>query len=204
MEGAAGCAVCEAMLPDALEGTLTPAARSAFDKHVAGCVTCSRELDEAQRGAAWLALLKTQAPEPPAGLLAKILAETSGAATQPVMYAESAPALAQPKPRMTQHWGSHLAAARMKLSDAFRFNLANNIFQPRLAMTAAMAFFSLALTMNLAGVRLTDIRAANFTPSGLQRTFADLSASATRNFQNSRVVYQVESRVSDLRGPDAQ
>ena len=30
--------------------------------------------------------------------------------------------------------------------------------EPRLLMTAAMAFFSIALTLNLTGVRLTDLR----------------------------------------------
>jgi hypothetical protein len=70
-------------------------------------------------------------------------------------------------------------------------------------MTAAMAFFSIALTLNLAGVRLNNIRTASFTPSGLQRTFADADASVTRTFQNNRVVYQMESKVSELRSDDA-
>lgn len=70
-------------------------------------------------------------------------------------------------------------------------------------MTAAMAFFSIALTLNLTGVRLRDLRASDFTPAGISRTVADASASATRSFQNMRVVYQLESRVSELRSDDA-
>jgi hypothetical protein len=77
------------------------------------------------------------------------------------------------------------------------------MFQPRVAMTAAMAFFSIALTLNLTGVRLRDVRASNFTPSALRRTVADVDASATRRFQNNREVYQVESRLSELRSDDA-
>ncbi len=65
-------------------------------------------------------------------------------------------------------------------------------------MTAAMAFFSIALTLNLTGVRLRDLRASNFTPSAIKRTVADIDASATRTFQNNRAVYQVESRLSEL------
>ena len=76
------CLVCEAMCPDAVDGTLTVAERIAFDKHVAACAHCAQELEEAQRGAAWLGLLKSRTPEPPATLLARILAETTGAATQ--------------------------------------------------------------------------------------------------------------------------
>jgi hypothetical protein len=69
-------------------------------------------------------------------------------------------------------------------------------------MTAAMAFFSIALTLNLTGVRLRDLRASNFTPSALKRTVADMNASATRKFENNRAVYQVESRLSELHNDD--
>jgi hypothetical protein len=100
-------------------------------------------------------------------------------------------------------WGARLAAARMKLAEVFSVDRASAIFQPRLAMTAAMAFFSLALTLNLLGVRLSDVRAANFTPSALRRTVADTRASVSRTFQNNPMVYRVESRVSELRSDDA-
>jgi anti-sigma factor RsiW len=204
-----GCAVCEAMLPEAVDGTLTEAEQQAFDRHVASCVQCAKELAEAQRGAAWLSMLKTKAPEPPAGLLERILAETSGLAVPAAVLAEEPEAIydwsARPVPvAPAGGWSSRWAAARMKLTDMLSFDAASNIFQPRLAMTAAMAFFSIALTLNLAGVRLRDLRAANFGPSGVKRTFADLGASASRQFENSRVVYQVESRVSELRSDDAR
>jgi len=211
-----GCAVCEAMLPEAVDGTLTEAEQQAFDRHVAGCARCSLELAEAQRGAAWLSMLKTKAPEPPAGLLERILAETSGAAVAsqaaaPLMHGEAVREWApQSVPvKAGGEWNSRWVTARMKLSEVFSFNVssfnaASAIFQPRLAMTAAMAFFSLALTLNLTGVRLRDLRAANFTPSGVKRTVADAGASATRQFENLRVVYQVESRVSELRSDEAR
>jgi hypothetical protein len=187
------CAVCEAMLPDAVDGALSAAEQQAFDRHVATCVECARELAEARRGAAWLAMLKGNAPQPPAALLEKILAGTTGATAK-------APSLAtQP----SLGWGSRFAAARMKLSEMFSLENGGAIFQPRMAMTAAMAFFSLALTLNLLGVRLSDVRAANFTPSGIRRTLADAGASVSRTFQNNPTVYKVESRVSELRSDDA-
>jgi len=77
---------------------------------------------------------------------------------------------------------------------SFSFDTAKSHFQPRMAMTAAMAFFSLALTMNLTGLHLSDLR-----PSAIQRSVADARASAARSFQSMRVVYQVESRVNELR-----
>ena len=200
------CAVCEAMLPEAVDGTLTEAEQRAFDKHVAGCVECSAELAEAQRGRAWLGMLKSQTPEPPANLLAKILAETSGAQSPaaavriPVAEAPEAPYDWTPRPVAVPSFGARFS---QKLTAIFSLDSARSTFQPSMAMTAAMAFFSLALTLNLAGVRLTNVRASTFTPSGLRRTAADMDASVTRSFQNNRMVYQMESKVSELRSDDA-
>jgi anti-sigma factor RsiW len=208
-EGRSGaCSVCEAMLPEAVDGMLSETEQSAFDRHVAGCVECARELAEAQRGAAWLSMLKTQAPEPPAGLLTKILAETTGAAQHQVMPAAAivvpARTSAVPAAVELQKGFTDRRPALRKLWDGFlATDSARAIFQPRLAMTAAMAFFSIALTLNLTGVRLRDVRASNFTPSALKRTVADMNASATRKFENNRAVYQVESRLSDLHNEDA-
>ena len=203
------CFVCEAMLPEAVDGALSEAEQRAFDKHVAGCVECANELAEARRGAAWLGMLKTRTPEPPARLLAKILAETTGAA-QPISAA-IAPVAAQPiwemprpvvaKPQ--RGWNTQWAVLRTQISGVFSIENARATFQPRMAMTAAMAFFSIALTLNLTGVKLSNLHASSFTPSALQRTAADASASATRMFQNNRAVYQVESRLSELRSDDA-
>ena len=193
-ERPAACAVCESMLPEAVDGLLSGAELQVFNQHMAGCVECARELAEAQRGAAWLSLLKSQAPEPPAGLLAKILAETSGSVQHHL-----SPVATHPRRGSSSPW----AAFRKQLGDVFSIEAARATFQPRMAMTAAMAFFSIALTLNLTGVRLRDLRASNFTPSAIKRTVADVDASATRMFQNDRAVYQVESRLSELRSDDS-
>jgi hypothetical protein len=190
------------MLPDAVDGTLSESEQRAFDIHVAGCIECSNELAEARRGAAWLGMLKTQAPEPPARLLAKILAETTGAAAQPAVAAQPVwVPLASSQSRAA--WGTRWVTARRQFSDVFSIESARATFQPRMAMTAAMAFFSIALTLNLTGIRITSLRASTFTPSGIKRMTADASASATRMFQNNRAVYQVESRLSEARNDDA-
>lgn len=207
-ERPAACAVCESMLPEAVDGLLSGAELRVFNQHVAGCVECAHELAEAQRGAAWLSLLKSQAPEPPAGLLAKILAETSGSVPHhsspvttaiPSWQAASLPIAVHPRPASSSPW----AAFCKQLGDVFSIETARATFQPRMAMTAAMAFFSIALTLNLTGVRLRDLRASNFTPSGIKRTVADVDASVTRMFQNNRAVYQVESRLSELRNDES-
>ena len=194
------CMVCEAMCPEAVDGTLSVAEQKAFDKHVAGCVACAKELEEAHRGAAWMQMLKGHTPEPPAMLLQKILAETTGA------VAARMPEAAPVAPVFVPEWEavrpvaarpSRWASLSAKMSEMF--SMQSMAFQPRMAMTAAMAFFSIALTLNMTGVRLKDMRVSMLRPSSIRRTVADASASATRSFQNLRVVYEFESRVNDLR-----
>jgi hypothetical protein len=210
------CAVCEAMCPDAVDGMLTEAERRVFERHVAGCVDCAREYEEAQRGAAWLGVLKGHAPEPPKALLERILAETTGAEeagrafSTPPMREETARewgsqghewgnrGVVVPVSQPTPAWA--LSSVLRRAVGVFRIENARATFQPQMAMTAAMAFFSIALTLNLTGVRLKNLRASDFTPSGLRRNVAEATATASRDFQNMRVVYQVESRVSELRG----
>lgn len=251
------CLVCEALCPDAVDGTLSEAERKAFDKHVATCAHCAQELEDAQRGAAWLGLLKSKAPEPPATLLARILAETTGVvenATDAVgsradllpadsvetqdrnpaiAYAGLEENLSPPRPspvapesslerevgggrglhlvrndkattgkgalpEITTGWPGKVLAFRQS-AQRFGSEAGGHSLHPRLAMTAAMAFFSIALTLNLTGVRLRDFSVEKLQPRALQRSAAEAEASAVRSFQNLRVVYQVESRVSELR-----
>ncbi len=73
------------------------------------------------------------------------------------------------------------------------------VLQPRLAMTAAMAFFSITLTMNLMGIHLADLRASDLKPSSIRRSFYEANARVVRNLDNLRVVYEVEASVRDLR-----
>jgi anti-sigma factor RsiW len=183
------------MCPDAVDGTLMEVERRMFERHVAHCPNCARELEEARRGAAWLGMLKGHTPEPPAALLAKILAETTGAEEKEPMpeFVRALPVRA-----VAPAWA--LTSVARKVVEVFRIETRRANFQPRMAMTAAMAFVSIALTLNLTGVKLKNLRASDFTPSGLRRNVVEVGASAARNFQNMRVVYQVESRVSELRG----
>jgi len=186
-----GCEACEALCLDAVDGTLTAAEQVVFDRHVAGCVECAEQFSEAKRGAAWMEMLKEHRPEPSPGLMQRILAQTSEAEMSKVFPRFGA----VPTPRFAvvpardfreRLWDS--------IEAAFTFDTSQSHFQPRMAMTAAMAFFSIALTLNVSGVRLADLR-----PGTIQRTVAEARASAARQFQSIKVVYQVESRVNELR-----
>ena len=198
------CDVWEAMCPDAVDGTLAEAEQRAFDKHVAGCMHCAEELAQAQRGAAWLHMLKGHTPEPPADLMARILAETTGAPA-----ADPAPAFVPAvaddiwsRPHVPVRKPSRWGAMWARVVDTFKIE-GTTTFQPRFAMTAAMAFFSLALSLNLLGVHLRDLQHLSLRSGSLSRSVADASASAERKIQNLRVVYQLESRVSELRNDES-
>ncbi|WP_263408180.1 zf-HC2 domain-containing protein [Terriglobus tenax] len=192
--GGMGCAECEAMLTDAIDGLLTPELRARFDLHLLGCEDCAMAFEDAQRGAAWLEMLKSDRPEPTVDLMARILAQTSGVqAAQPAYVPAVQPVLVQP---IAARWSTRITGW---------FNLkgfGQSLLQPRLAMTAAMAFFSIALTLNLVGVRITDLKASDLSPSSLKRTLYQTNARVVRYYDNLRVVYELESRVRELRQDD--
>jgi len=191
------CAQCEAMLTDALDGTLSAADQAIFDTHMAGCGPCTELLTQAKRGLAWLEMLRDPQPEPPASLVPRILEQTSG--LLPVAATDGSPAIAGRRP---------VLPFRQRAWAAIRQSGIGQIaLQPRLAMTAAMAFFSVALTMDITGTRLQDLSPSNLRPSNLKRTFYSANARVVHYYENLRVVYELESRVSDLetvRGDDRQ
>lgn len=191
------CAECEAMLADALDGTLSPADQALFDAHMADCGPCSQLLADARRGAAFLEILRHPAPEPPAALLERILAETSGGAAhvpgiQPVAQPHMVGGVAPILP-------GNVLPFRVRATAAMRRSAFGQILlQPRLAMTAAMAFFSVTLTMNLMGIHPLELRASDLTPTSLTRDYHLSTARVAQYYENLRVVYELESRVHDM------
>ena len=186
------CHACEALLPDALDGILTPADQSWFDAHLSTCAACSDMVADAQRGAAWLEILKTPRPEPSPALLARILAQTTGA--QPQLVTKSVPHSSQPHRDEWVHPHTNVLPFRPHF-----FTPVARLLETRLAMTAAMAFFSIALTLNLTGVRLNQLHASGLRPSNIRNTWFQATAQAHRSYDNLRVVRVVTSRVESVR-----
>ena len=207
-------------------GEMTPKDRAAFELHIATCPECSQMLADAQRGAALLQMLRSPRPEPSSALMDRILASTSGLAGPAKSRVSGVIAL--PAIALTSLDGAGVeiqsvtpanyiltpAAAQPTFASpasnvlpfrapaAGRFSLraiTHTMMQPRLAMTAAMAFFSIALTLNLTGVRLNQLSVSDLKPSNLRRTFYQADASVVRYYDNLRVVYELESRVQDLK-----
>jgi hypothetical protein len=170
---------------------------------------------DAQRGAAWMEMLKSPRPEPPSTLLDRIIAQTSGkdaalAHAAPIVLG-STDRLRTPNNLLGQPTlvpapsiagqpvfiPVNVIPFRTRLAHGFR-SIGQTMLQPRLAMTAAMAFFSIALTLNLTGVHVTALRPSDFKPSSIMRSAYEAKAKVVRYSDNLRVVYELESRVRDL------
>jgi hypothetical protein len=188
------CDEWENLIADALDGTLSAADAAAFSRHQGECALCSQMFKETEQGKAWMEYLAVE-PEVPADLLQKVLARTSGHAVSGE-EASVAPGVSLPvRPVAARSaWHRVLPVARQ---------VARQAFEPRLMMTAAMAFFSIALTLNLTGIKLTEVRAADLRPSRvratLTRQYYSTNEQVMKYYENLRLVYEMEARVRELR-----
>jgi len=181
------CGLWETLLADALDGLLRPEDEATFTSHMAVCPACTALFEEAQRGREWLGFL-TAEPEVPEGLLDKILAQTG--------------------PGQVEGYGLVAGSNVLQMPPAWQrpglMGRIRRFAEPRLLMTAAMAFFSIALTLNVSGVKLTDLRISNLRPSAvrsfMERRLTMASTPIIRYYDHLRLVYEVESRMRELRG----
>jgi hypothetical protein len=176
------CEEWETLLADALDGLLPAMDSAMFTAHCGTCAMCAQLLAEAKQGREWMQFLHEE-PEIPGDLIERIVSKTSGAVADRPLAVYGAPI-----PVGTNVLG--MPPRRM-------------VWDTRLMMTAAMAFFSIALTLNLVGVRITDLRLSSFTPasmeSSLTRQFYGAKSQMVRYYDNLRFVYEVESKVRELR-----
>lgn len=185
------CEQWEALLVDALDGKLPANEAAAFEAHRETCLACAQLMEEAKRGSEWLHFLETE-PEVPVNLVNKILAQTSG-------VSEPLPALAPVGGAglpMVVPAGTGWAAGWLPMME-------RQASQSRWMMTAAMAFFSIAFTLNMTGIKLNGFHLADLKPttiaSSLTRQFYVADAHVMRYYDNLRFFYEVESRVRELR-----
>ena len=176
-----GCAQFDALLNDALDGVLSGAQAEAFQQHRASCEVCGQMFAQVEAGMNWLHTL--EAVEPPAALLDRILEATSGVPLQKTFVVA---------PRKTL--ADKLAARVPWLAP-----VSNTVLQPRFAMSFAMAFFSLSAVMNVTGMRLGGLRHADLRPTALVRTYQEATGRVVRYYENLRFVYEIESRVRELK-----
>ena len=188
------CMTWEVLLAEALDGQLAEDELPLFEEHRLHCPACNALYEEARRGQEWLEFLAPE-PEIPAGLVDRILSQTgpdhqSASGELPAIYAGDVMPLGgwSPKPGF-MGW-------------------VQRSLDSRLMMTAAMAFFSVALTLNLAGIRITELKASDLKPENLrslvERRVMAASTPIVRYYDHMRLVDQVQERVRDLRHEDEQ
>ena len=178
------CSQFEALLADTLDENtaLTPEQRQAFEAHRLSCAMCGPMFAEVQQG---MALVRGLADvDPPKNLVHNILARTS--------RAEVATAAA---------WALPAGGAKrwlQRLQPSFA-----GLWHSRFATSFAMAFFSLSLTLTLAGVKFSDLAKVDWRPSALRKSivlqYTNVEARVMRYYENMRLVVEVESRLQQLK-----
>lgn len=171
------CTEFDALLWEALDGSLGAAERERFQAHRAECASCGPMFAEAQAGRNFLRALDEV--EPPGNLVHNILAATVG-------RVEAAPAA---RPR--ESWWERLrASVQPVLGPAL---------QPKFVMSFAMAFFSITLLLNVAGFNAGELKHLDLRPSALVRGYYETQGRLVKYYENIRFVYEIESRVQQLK-----
>jgi hypothetical protein len=178
------CAEFDALLSQAIDGTLAGERLALFEGHGRECKLCGPLLQEAEAGRTWLKSLAEV--EPPKQLVNNILLRTSGVMTTGQGIAGRSVTTSWMD--RAREWGSALATPVISVAR-----------QPRFAMSFGMAFFTLSVTLSLTGVRLGDLRHLDLRPSAIRRTYYETSGRVVKYYENIRFVYEIESRVRQFK-----
>src|SRR4051812_39593874 len=176
------CAEFDALLSQAIDGTLAGERLATFEAHGRDCNLCGPLLQEAEAGRTWL---KSMAEvEPPEDLVTNILLRTSGVLTRQ-----------RAGQRVTTSWMDRVG----ELAAAIFSPVVAVARQPRFAMSFGMAFFTLSVTLSLAGVKLSDLRHLDLRPSAVRRNYYETQGRVVKYYENIRFVYEIESRVRQFK-----
>jgi Putative zinc-finger len=172
------CHEFDGLLSDAMDGSLSGARLEQFESHRSTCPTCGPMFAEARRG---MQLLRALAEvEPPEKFVHNVLAATIGRVEK-----------AAPAGHARESWWNKFRA-KLRLGSS-------PVLQPKFAMSFAMAFFSISLVLNLAGVKIGDLRHLDLSPNAIVRGAYEAQGRVVKYYQNIRFVYEIESRVQELK-----
>jgi len=177
------CSEFDTLLIEALDGSLSGPKLESFQAHARVCAVCGPLFAEADAGRRWLKSLPEV--DAPSHLVHNILLATTGYESQRAAVQSGAKA-------------SWMDAVTAWLRPVFAPVLSMSR-QPRFAMSFGMAFFSISIGLNVAGIKISDLRYADLRPSALQKEYYSTTARITRYYENIRFVYEIESRVRDLK-----
>jgi hypothetical protein len=176
------CGEFEALLVEAIDGLLGEQKLANFRRHAGSCSNCGPLFAEAEAGRNWLKTLVEV--EPPANLVHNILAATSGVAEKHAPQVPVTPGFGE----RLQRWVGFMVQP-----------LWATVRQPRFAMSFGMAFFSISIALSVAGVKVSDVKRLDLRPTAIRRNYHETSARVVKYYENIRFVYEIESRVRDLK-----
>jgi hypothetical protein len=190
------CHEFDTLLSDALDGVLTGAQLDTFQAHARTCSACGPLLADVTAGRNWLKDLTEV--EPPVSLVNNILASTTGVDTQRLRVNVPASQLGTSRfgaSRLGVSWWDRVQAwASAAIEPVW-----GTVRQPRFAMSFGMAFFSLSVALSVLGVKPADLRSVSLRPAAIRHTYYNAEARVVRYYENIRLVYEVESRVRELK-----
>ena len=178
------CSEFDALLTEALDGTRAGAKLERCRGHAAVCSVCGPLFAEVDAGRRLL--MSLQEVEPPARLMNNILAATSGLDTARLHAGAAQPGIP---------WIDRLRAWAAPVFNPF-FGV---VRQPRFAMSFGMAFFSVTMALNVAGIKLADLRHIDLRPSAISRGYHMTQGRVVKYYENIRFVYQIESKVREIK-----
>ncbi|HEY1464708.1 MAG TPA: hypothetical protein VGF44_14925 [Terriglobales bacterium] len=169
------CSEFDTLLSEVIENRVTGMALEIFNSHAETCANCRLLFAEAQEGHRWMKSLAEV--DPPASLIPNILAATTGV---------------QSTHKATSPWWEWMEASIFAPVMAI-------VRQPRFAMSFGMAFFSLSVGLNVAGVKVSDVRHVDLRPSAVRHSYYETSGKIAKYYENLRFVYEFEARVRELK-----
>ena len=190
------CHEFDSLISDALDGILSGSQLDRFQAHARSCSACGPLLAEVRAGRKWLKDLSEV--NPPASLVSNILASTTGVDTQRLRVGGSARVSSMGASwwERTQAWAS--GAVQPVFAQTWAQVWAT-VRQPRFAMSFGMAFFSISVALSVLGVKPSALVHIDLRPAAIRHTYYNTQARVVRYYENIRFVYEVESRVRELK-----
>lgn len=179
------CPEFDALLNDALEGQLSGARKESFDAHRRICAVCGPLFADAEAGRQWLRSLEPV--EPPVHLVHNILAATSGVMSTRIAATAPGGPTTPLGERLREWW------------DSWFTPFTGFVRQPRFVMSFGMIFFSFSLALNAAGVKPADVAKIDLRPTAIRHAYNDAQIKVVKYYDNIRFVYEIESRVRELK-----
>ena len=169
------CAEFESILADYVDGSMAVQERAAVELHAGTCASCREFMADVKGMAAMLE--RVEDVEPPAELITRIAFQA---------------------PRGRSRDGLDVFGFWSELKAKWL----QPLLQPKLAMGMAMTVLSFSMLARCTGAPVQHLQAADLNPGKVLASMEDrvlrTRDRVVKNYENLRVVYEIESRLNDI------